>query len=156
MEFKAYSEDYYHGAITDGRITVNNKKVGIDYRVRDGDKIVHKTKRCETPVVNDPIKILADLDEFLVVNKPSSIPVHPCGNFHYNSLSKILEVEKMYKAPGGFLGTVHRLDRQTSGIVFFAKNQKCSNEFREAIQNNCVSKVYFARVKGDFSKVCDE
>ena len=110
-EFKAYSESYYNDAITDGKITVNNNKVDINYRVKDGDKIIHKTKRHETPVVNDPIKILADLDDFLVVNKPSSIPVHPCGNFHYNSLSKILEVEKKHKAPGGFLGTVHRLDR---------------------------------------------
>ena len=44
------------------------------------------------------------------------------------------------------LKTVHRLDRQTSGIVFLAKDQKSSNSFREAMLNNEVSKVYYARV----------
>jgi 23S rRNA-/tRNA-specific pseudouridylate synthase len=48
------------------------------------------------------------------------------------------------------------LDRQTSGIVFFAKNDKESNSFREALISDKVKKVYYARVKGDFSKICGE
>ena len=54
------------------------------------------------------------------------------------------------------LKTVHRLDRQTSGIVFFAKSGESSNKFREALQGDKVSKVYYARVQGDFSSICDE
>ena len=54
------------------------------------------------------------------------------------------------------LKTVHRLDRQTSGIVFFAKNGASSNDFREALLGDKVSKVYYARVIGDFSAICDE
>ena len=46
--------------------------------------------------------------------------------------------------------TVHRLDRQTSGIVFFAKTDAESNSFREALMSDRVRKVYFARVKGNF------
>ena len=52
----------------------------------------------------------------------------------------------------GGLKTVHRLDRQTSGIVFFAKSDVSSNKFRELMERNEISKVYYARVKGDFSK----
>jgi 23S rRNA-/tRNA-specific pseudouridylate synthase len=48
---------------------------------------------------------------------------------------------------------VHRLDRQTSGVVFFAKTEKASNTFRKLMIDNKISKVYFARVRGDFSKV---
>jgi len=70
------------------------------------------------------------------------MPVHPCGNFYYNSLEKLLELEL------GILGlkSVHRLDRQTSGIVFWAKNEAKSNEFRQSLQDDKVRKVYYARV----------
>ena len=52
------------------------------------------------------------------------------------------------------LKSVHRLDRQTSGIVFFAKNEKKSNEFRQGLIDNKVRKVYYARVIGNFKNVC--
>jgi 23S rRNA pseudouridine955/2504/2580 synthase len=50
--------------------------------------------------------------------------------------------------------TVHRLDRQTSGIVFFAKNSVAANDFRNAMEENVIQKVYFTRVQGDFRKCC--
>lgn len=52
----------------------------------------------------------------------------------------------------GAIKTVHRLDRQTSGIVFFAKSDESSNKFRELMEANEISKVYYARVKGNFSE----
>lgn len=91
--------------------------------------------------------VLFEDDKIIAVNKPSSVPVHPCGNFKFNSLSSILEL--CLKMPG--LKTVHRLDRQTSGIVFFAKSDVESNKFREALLSDKVKKVYYARVEGDFS-----
>jgi 23S rRNA-/tRNA-specific pseudouridylate synthase len=48
------------------------------------------------------------------------------------------------------LKSVHRLDRQTSGVVFFAKNDVMSNTFRKALINDEVSKAYFARIQGNF------
>ena len=50
----------------------------------------------------------------------------------------------------GAIKTVHRLDRQTSGIVFFGKNEDASNIFRELMLKNEISKVYFARIRGNF------
>lgn len=70
----------------------------------------------------------------------------------YNTLLKITELEMSYPN----LKTVHRLDRQTSGIIFFAKQENSSNEFREAMIADQVSKVYYARVLGDFRKVCSK
>ena len=70
----------------------------------------------------------------------------------YNTLLKITELEMSYPN----LKTVHRLDRQTSGIIFFAKQENSSNEFREAMIADQVSKVYYARVLGDFRKACSK
>jgi 23S rRNA-/tRNA-specific pseudouridylate synthase len=100
------------------------------------------TYRMETPILEELPQVLLENEDYIAVNKPSSMPVHPCGNFCYNTLSKIMEHEMEREG----LLTVHRLDRQTSGIVFFAKNAKASDDFRVALNENKVSKVYFARV----------
>jgi tRNA pseudouridine synthase 9 len=65
--------------------------VALTYLVQNGDLIVHKSIRKETPILNMPIEIIYEDDDLLAVDKPPSIPVHPCGNFLYNSLTGILE-----------------------------------------------------------------
>lgn len=86
-EFKAYSQDYYTKAISEGRITCNGKIVSPTvYKLKEGDKIVHVTRREETPIVAEMPSVLYEDKRVIAVNKPSSVPVHPCGNFKYNSL----------------------------------------------------------------------
>ena len=60
---------------------MNKKKVGLDYTIKNGDKIVHQTSREETPVSDELPQVIKETEHFVIVNKPSSIPVHPCGNF---------------------------------------------------------------------------
>ena len=170
-EFKAFCKDYYINAVEHwknkenegthikGKITVNTKNIDLNYRIKDGDQIMHSTVREETPIYDKKPKIIRSTDDYLVVDKPSSIPVHACGNFKLNTLQSILEIEMNYVDPTeankdakGSIKTVHRLDRQTSGIVFFAKNEAASDRFRKLMLGNQISKVYFARVFGDFSK----
>ena len=117
VEFKAFSPTYYAEAITNGKVTVNGKKVSIEYKIKEGDKIIHETVREETPVIATLPKLIYEDEEFVAFNKPSSLPVHACGNFMFNTLLKVVEIEMGYPD----LKTVHRLDRQTSGILFFAK-----------------------------------
>ena len=85
-EFRAYSADYYADAIHEGRITVRDKKVGLDYMIKDNDKILHKTLRRETPVLATIPEILFEDERLIALDKPSSVPVHACGNFKYNTL----------------------------------------------------------------------
>ena len=56
-----------------------------------------KSFRHERPVTADPIEIIEDSEEMLVVNKPSSIPVHPCGKYRFNSLTYILAKQHGYR-----------------------------------------------------------
>jgi len=106
-EFKAYSLAYYKNAIKTGKIHVNKKIVDLQYKLRGTDRIVHEVLRQETPVLEELPTILHEDENFIAVNKPSSLPVHPCGNFCFNTLHKLLELEMGYKN----LNTVHRLDR---------------------------------------------
>ena len=149
-EFKAFSAEYYLSAIQywksdehkacGGEITVNGANIDADYLLRDGDYILHKTLRQEAPVIDAPVKILRETSDYLIVDKPSSIPVYAGGNFKYNTVLGILEKEMGYRDPPaddklnpeykGTVKSIHRLDRQTSGIVFFAKSDEYGKKFR--------------------------
>ena len=92
-EFPLYSPAYYSAAISYGCITVNSKAVGVDYVVRNGDVIEHLVHRHEPPVLAygngeeaARVRIVADNPELLAVDKPPSVPVHPCGQYYHNSL----------------------------------------------------------------------
>jgi 23S rRNA-/tRNA-specific pseudouridylate synthase len=121
-EFQAFTADYYRETILAGRITVGGQTVTCEYKLRNGDHIVHKTVRREPPVLGEPLALVAVTDDFVVVNKPPSIPAHPCGAYRYNSLPFILAKDN------GFVGlhTMHRLDRLTSGLVLLARTKASS------------------------------
>ena len=93
-EFGVHPPEYYSAAIKNGCITVNGKAVESDYVVRGGDIIEHLTHRHEPPVRGcgpGELQIIADTKQLLVVNKPASVPIHPCGAYHYNSLYHIIQ-----------------------------------------------------------------
>jgi RluA family pseudouridine synthase len=145
-EFKAYSADYYRDALETGKITISGKKVPIDYIIRNGECIIHKTIRQEPPVLATEIEIIHEDDQMLVVNKPSSMPVHASGAYHRNSLIKILQLEQGYST----LKPIHRLDRLTSGVVILAKSQQSAAELTNSLKSDAAQKLYVARVKGRF------
>lgn len=145
-EFTQYTEDYFKIAIENGKILINSKKVSLDYVIQNGDFLEHSIIREENPIINTKIDIIYDDDDYLVVDKPSSWPVHVCGGYQFNTLHRILLDEYGYKE----LKILHRLDKHTSGVVITAKNSEAAVKFRTRIENHTVAKSYYARVKGDF------
>lgn len=145
-EFNSYSREYFLNAINDGKILINDKKVTKDYILKRNDFLTHFTKRKENPIINQKIDIVYEDENYLVVDKPSSWPVHVCGGYQFNTLQRILRDDLNYKD----IFVLHRLDKQTSGIVIFAKNKKSAENFRKNLEIRDVTKTYFARVKGNF------
>lgn len=93
------------------------------------------------------IPIVYEDDRMIVVDKPSTVPIHPCGGYNYNSLFHILsENDNVQKK----LYTVHRLDRLTSGVVICAKTSEVAKQLGQCIMDRSCKKVYLARVKGKF------
>jgi len=155
-EFGSYPRSYYDAAITSGRITVNDLKVATDYIIKGGDSLSHTVHRHEPAVLlgNDLkqkqlIHIIGETDDVLIVDKPSTLPVHPCGGYHLNSLFHILADQRPDLQNNLF--TVHRLDRLTSGLTIIAKKTSAAKALGESIMNRreC-EKIYLARVKGKF------
>ncbi|KAL2758745.1 hypothetical protein ACRALDRAFT_1061861 [Sodiomyces alcalophilus JCM 7366] len=155
-EFRAHSRSYYQDAIEDGRIIVNGKSVSPDYLLENGDLVNHTVHRHEPPVTDEPIGIIHEDDGILVVNKPAGMPVHPAGRYQFNSMTEILRSERGYHFNPR---PCHRLDRLTSGILFFGKTTKAADALTEQIRERTVRKEYVARVSGRFPDgeiVCDQ
>lgn len=147
-EFGSYPRVYYEVAITEGRISVNDNSVSTDYRIQGGDVVRHTVHRHEPAVLFYPKDrlVISETEEVVVVDKPPTLPVHPCGAYNRNSLFQILE-ELHY----GKLYTVHRLDRLTSGLTIIAKTPEVAKRLGKCISDRTsCEKLYLARVKGKF------
>ena len=136
-------------------VQVNAKPVDGDYVIKNSDFIQHTIHRHEMPVLDAGITVIEENDDYLVVNKPSSIPIHPCGRFYFNTVIGILAKEKNKRG----LKIVHRLDRLTSGVLIFAKTMDASKEFTQLLQSKELQKEYICRVRGEFpwaETTCDK
>ncbi|XP_021943683.1 RNA pseudouridylate synthase domain-containing protein 2 isoform X2 [Folsomia candida] len=145
-EFRAHPVEEYERCIKSGTLTVNYTKVGTDYRLKHNDLLANIVHRHEVPVTADPIEVVYMDDDLVVVDKPASIPVHPCGRYRHNTMVFILAKEYQLKN----LRTIHRLDRLTSGLLLFGRNPKKAREMEQQIRNRVVSKEYVCRVEGEF------
>ncbi|CAM9718862.1 unnamed protein product [Chrysoparadoxa australica] len=147
-EFLGLQRPYFVRAIKCGRITVNDQLVDVDFALGMQDVLKHKAHRHEPPVraCAEDIDIIADTPDFLVIDKPSTVPMHPCGPYRYNSILYMLA----QRFPKYSLYITHRLDRLVSGVVLFAKTTEKAKEIAAEIQSQGAKKTYVSRVKGNF------
>ncbi|XP_037048058.1 uncharacterized protein C18B11.02c-like isoform X4 [Bradysia coprophila] len=145
-EFRAHPAEEYERCIKAGTLTVNYEKVPTDYRLKHNDLLANIVHRHEVPVTSQPIAIVHMDDDIVVVNKPASIPVHPCGRYRHNTVVFILAKEYNLKN----LRTIHRLDRLTSGLLLFGRSPKKARQMEHQIRNRQVQKEYVCRVEGEF------
>lgn len=144
-EFRDREPSYYRKTIANGEVYVNDEPANLETIVRNGDLISHKLHRHEPPVTSKPIGIVFEDEDLIVIDKPSSIPVHPTGRFRFNTITKILEKEK-----GIVVRPCNRLDKPTSGLMFLAKTPRGADELADQLRSREVSKEYVARVIGEF------
>jgi len=145
-EFRYDVEDNYSTRLNQGLITVNGARVDESYVLKNHDSMSSCVHRHEVPVAATPITIVHEDEDFLVVNKPSSIPVHPCGRFRFNALTMILTKEMGYRN----VRMIHRLDRATSGVLIMVKNFAKTQEMAMRVKNHDLRKEYVCRVLGEF------
>ena len=141
--------------ITNGKVLVNGKTIKASYKVQTGDKIEVEE---EVPVEislkaqDIPLDIIYEDKDIIVVNKPKGMVVHPAnGNPDGTLVNAIMAICKdSLSGIGGEIrpGIVHRLDKDTSGIIIVAKNDKAHINLSEQIKDHKVKKTYIALVRG--------
>ncbi|XP_059117133.1 pseudouridylate synthase RPUSD2 [Peromyscus eremicus] len=146
-EFRSQPLAYYEAAVRAGRLHLNEEPVqDLSIVLKDNDFLRNTVHRHEPPVTAEPIRLLAENEDVVVIDKPSSIPVHPCGRFRHNTVIFILGKEHQLKE----LHPLHRLDRLTSGVLMFAKTVAVSEKIHEQVRDRQLEKEYVCRVEGEF------
>ncbi|KAF9092411.1 hypothetical protein BGX23_004338 [Mortierella sp. AD031] len=150
-EFRDRDNTFYERAIKDGRVKINGESVDKDYIIKNSDIVAHDIHRHEPPVANLPVRVVQNVDGVLIVDKPSSIPVHPSGRYRHNTVLHILMTEQGHKE----LYPVNRLDRLTSGLMIIALSVKKAREFELMMQRCEIKKEYVCKVKGEFPRTTE-
>ena len=141
--------------IKEQKILVNGKKVKVSYKVQENDSVSleeEKPKEIELKAQDIPIEILYEDNDIIVVNKPKGLVVHPGnGNPDGTLVNSLMNICKdSLSGIGGEIrpGIVHRLDKDTSGVIVAAKNDKAHINLSEQIKNHEVEKTYITLVRG--------
>ena len=145
--------------IEDGNILVNGKNAKVSYKIQENDKIsveIPEPKQIELKAQNIPIEIIYEDSDIIVVNKPKGMVVHPAnGNPDGTLVNAIMAICKdSLSGIGGEIrpGIVHRIDKDTSGLLIVAKNDNAHVKMSEQIKNHEVKKTYIALVRGVFKE----
>ena len=141
--------------IEEGNILVNGKNPKASYKVSEGDKITLEEvepKEISLKAQDIAVDVIYEDKDIIVVNKPKGLVVHPAnGNPDGTLVNAIMAICKgSLSGIGGEIrpGIVHRLDKDTSGIIIIAKNDEAHINLSEQIKNREVKKTYIALVRG--------
>jgi 23S rRNA pseudouridine1911/1915/1917 synthase len=140
--------------IKSGFVELNNEKTKPAYRIKTDDRIFVKVPPAqviEAKAENIPLDIVYEDKDIVVLNKPAGIVVHPAvGNIEGTLVNALLHHCRDLSGIGGAIrpGVVHRLDKDTSGLIVFAKNDEAHSSLSQQIKSRKVKKIYYAIVHG--------
>ena len=141
--------------IDNENIKVNGKKVKASYKLNKDDKVtIEKEEKKETEIKAEdiPLDIIYEDNDIIVINKAKGMVVHPGnGNSDGTLVNAIMNVCKdSLSGIGGEIrpGIVHRIDKDTTGLLIVAKNDKAHINVSDQIKNHEVVKTYIALVRG--------
>lgn len=145
--------------IEEGNISVNGKTQKVSYKVQENDEInvnVPEAKQLDLKAQDIPVEVVYEDKDIIVVNKPKGLVVHPAnGNWDGTLVNAIMAICKdSLSGIGGEIrpGIVHRLDKDTSGLLIIAKNDKAHLNMSNQIKERQVKKIYYALVRGVVSE----
>lgn len=144
--------------IKDAQVLVNGNKAKVSYKIEKGDKIfvnVPKVEPLDVKAENIPLDIVYEDKDVLVVNKPQGMVVHPAAGHPNHTLVNALlfHTKELAKSEEGFRpGIVHRIDKDTSGLLMIAKNPKARESLEEQLAAKTNKRLYLAIVHGNFGE----
>lgn len=155
------SRQYFQKLIKEHKVFIGGKYLKPSYKVKEGEKLIVDYPlpvKLELEPVNLPLDIIYEDEFLLVINKSVGVVVHPAedGKFMGNSLinAVLFHVGDRLKGIGGVLrpGIVHRLDKDTSGLIIVAKTDLTHQRLVEMFKKREVHKRYMALVYGNFDQ----
>ena len=159
-----YSRNHFQNLIRDGRVTVDAKPARANHRIRTGEQItvrIPPPKEVEIAPENIDLDIVYEDGDIAVINKPQGMVVHPAvGNYTGTLVNALLYHCKELSGINGEIrpGIVHRIDKDTSGLLVIAKNDFAHRILAKQIQKKEVSRIYLAiaedNIRQDNGTIC--
>src|SRR5687767_1206573 len=151
---KGVPKSHIYRILRSGEVRVNSRRVTADYRVQGGDRLrlpPLRTARPERPAAAAPgprlrAGILYEDELLLVIDKPAGVAVHGGSGVSRG----VIEQLRLERPKAKFLELVHRLDRETSGVLMLAKKRTALVALHEMIRNNQTDKRYLMLVAGEW------
>ena len=151
-----YSRNLILNLIKNGDILVNDSKIKPSYKVKQGDKITINNVKTDTEDITPwdyPLDIVFEDDDIIIINKPSGMVVHPGNGNKDHTLVNALKsyTDKLSDINGvERLGIVHRIDKDTSGLIMVAKTNKAHEILGEYFKEHSIKREYIALLCGIF------
>ncbi len=152
-----FSRSRLQGLIDDGNVTVDGNVVKASHKLRDGESIVvvvPDPRPVDLIPQDIPLDVVYEDDNLLVVDKPAGMTVHPSPGHPDGTLANaVLGRNPDIEGIGGEQrpGIVHRLDKDTSGLIVVAKNERAHTNLSDQFKERSVTKGYVALVHGHVS-----
>ncbi|MGB4773647.1 MAG: RluA family pseudouridine synthase [Daejeonella sp.] len=154
------SRNRIQNAIDAGNVLVNDQAVKASYKVKPFDVISvvlpHPPRDTEVYPENIPLDIIYEDDDVIIVNKPAGMVVHPGFNNYSGTLVNALvyHVQQLPQMPGndGRPGLVHRIDKDTSGLLLVSKNEWAITFLAKQFFDHTINRKYLALVWGDLAE----
>lgn len=142
--------------IQDQKILVNEKNINKNFKLKKDDLItifLEKNKELDIKPENIPLNIIYEDDDIILINKPQNMVVHPAAGNYTGTLVNALMFHCKQNLSGinGILrpGIVHRIDKDTSGILVVAKNDNAHQKLASQLAEHSMTRIYYAIVKGN-------
>lgn len=153
-ELKEFSRSFIQKLIKDKKILLNGDYPSSHTKLKIGDKIeifIPSAQELQIKPEKIPLKILYEDKDIIVIDKPAGMVVHPApGNYEGTLVNALLSHCNDLAGIGGSLrpGIVHRLDKETSGVIVVAKTDKAHIDLSGQFLNHKIEKKYIALVFG--------
>lgn len=153
-ELDTMSRSKVQNLIADGYVIVNGETIKANYKLETGDKVevfVPEPEAVDVEAEDIPLDIIYEDKDIVLINKAQGMVVHPgAGNPNGTLVNALLFHIKDLSGINGEIrpGIVHRLDKDTSGILMVAKNDEAHVNLSEQLQNRTVKRKYWALVHG--------
>ncbi len=145
---REYTRSYWSNMIEHGFVTVNEQLMKAGYRLRAGD-----TVRVRWPTVTgeyaSKVEVIYENSDVMIINKPAGMLTHSKGDFNPEYTVSDYAIEHGAKDTASLrAGIVHRLDRQTSGVMVIARTSQAALYLQKQFAHRTVQKYYLAMVEG--------
>ena len=148
------SRSFVANLIDEGKCFVNRKPAKASLKVKEGDVVeleIPEAKPLEVTSEDIPLKIIYEDEDILIIDKPQGMVVHPSfGHNEHTLVNAILYHCKDLSGINGVIrpGIVHRIDKDTSGLICVAKNDYAHNFLADQLKNHTMQRTYMALVRG--------